>query len=51
MAAHVPADQLLRCVEAVLAWREALATNVKPKFAVDAMVATMGQALRAGQRN
>lgn len=51
MAAHVPADQLLRCVEAVLACREALATNVKPKFAVDAMVATMGQALRAGQRN
>ncbi|MCX8555280.1 DNA polymerase III subunit delta' [Mycolicibacterium mucogenicum] len=51
MAAHVPADQLLRCIEAVLACREALATNVKPKFAVDAMVATMGQALRAGQRN
>ena len=51
MAAHVPADRLLRCIEAVLECREALATNVKPKFAVDAMVATMGQALRAGQRN
>ncbi|MUL64801.1 DNA polymerase III subunit delta' [Mycobacterium sp. CBMA 234] len=51
MAAHVPADRLLRCIEAVLECREALAINVKPKFAVDAMVATMGQALRAGQRN
>jgi DNA polymerase-3 subunit delta' len=46
MAAVVPADRLLRCIEAVLECREALATNVKPKFAVDAMVATMGQALR-----
>ncbi|MGV0744217.1 DNA polymerase III subunit delta' [Mycolicibacterium sp. XJ870] len=46
MAAHVPADRLLRCIEAVLACRDALATNVKPKFAVDAMVATVGQALR-----
>ena len=26
--------------------REALAGNVKPKFAVDAMVGTVGQALR-----
>jgi DNA polymerase-3 subunit delta' len=46
MAAHVPPDRLLRCVEAVLLCREALATNVKPKFAVDALVATVGQALR-----
>ena len=46
MAAVVPADRLLRCIEAVLECREALAVNVKPKFAVDAMVATMGQALR-----
>jgi DNA polymerase-3 subunit delta' len=46
MAAHVPADRLLRCIEAVLECREALAINVKPKFAVDAMVATVGQALR-----
>jgi DNA polymerase-3 subunit delta' len=46
MAAHVPADGLLRCIEAVLACREALAVNVKPKFAVDAMVATVGRALR-----
>ncbi|MGK2865629.1 MAG: DNA polymerase III subunit delta', partial [Mycobacterium sp.] len=46
MAGHVPPDNLLRCIEAVLRCREALATNVKPKFAVDAMVATVGQALR-----
>ncbi|MGV0815416.1 DNA polymerase III subunit delta' [Mycolicibacterium boenickei] len=46
MAAHVPPDRLLRCIEAVLECREALAINVKPKFAVDAMVATVGQALR-----
>jgi DNA polymerase-3 subunit delta' len=46
MASHVPPDRLLRCIEAVLECREALAINVKPKFAVDAMVATVGQALR-----
>ena len=46
MAAHVPPDRLLRCIEAVLQCREALACNVKPKFAVDALVATVGQALR-----
>ncbi|MGH3638304.1 MAG: DNA polymerase III subunit delta' [Mycobacterium sp.] len=46
MAAHVPPDRLLRCIEAVLQCREALAMNVKPKFAVDALVATVGQALR-----
>lgn len=48
LAAYAPADRLLRCIEAVLACREALAMNVKPKFAVDAMVATIGQALRPG---
>jgi DNA polymerase III subunit delta' len=46
MAAAVPPDRLLRCIEAVLECREALAINVKPKFAVDAMVATVGRALR-----
>ncbi|OBG85867.1 DNA polymerase III subunit delta' [Mycobacterium sp. E802] len=46
MAEHVPPDRLLRCIEAVLECREALSINVKPKFAVDAMVATVGQALR-----
>jgi DNA polymerase-3 subunit delta' len=47
MAAHASPDRLLRCIEAVLECREALATNVKPKFAVDALVATVGQALRS----
>jgi DNA polymerase-3 subunit delta' len=46
MAAHAPPEKLLRCIEAVLDCREALDMNVKPKFAVDAMVATVGQALR-----
>jgi len=46
MAGHASPDKLLRCIEAVLECREALATNVKPKFAVDAMVATVGLALR-----
>ena len=47
LAAHASPDKLLRCIEAVLECREALAANVKPKFAVDAMVATVGQALRS----
>jgi DNA polymerase-3 subunit delta' len=46
LAAHATPERLLRCIEAVLRCREALAVNVKPKFAVDAMVATIGQALR-----
>jgi DNA polymerase III subunit delta' len=46
LAAHAPPERLLRCIEAVLECREALAVNVKPKFAVDAMVATVGTALR-----
>jgi len=48
LAAHASPDRLLRCIEAVLTCRTALAMNVKPKFAVGAMVATMGQALRPG---
>lgn len=47
LAGHASPERLLRCIEAVLECREALATNVKPKFAVDAMVATVGQALRS----
>ncbi|MEZ0341719.1 DNA polymerase III subunit delta' [Mycobacterium sp. pV006] len=47
MAAHASPEALLRCIEAVLDCREALAINVKPKFAVDAMVGTVGQALRS----
>jgi len=46
LAAHASPPRLLRCIEAVLECREALAVNVKPKFAVDAMVATIGQQLR-----
>ncbi|WP_137146514.1 DNA polymerase III subunit delta' [Mycolicibacterium sp. CR10] len=46
MAAHSSPEKLLRCIEAVLECRDALAVNVKPKFAVDAMVGTVGQALR-----
>jgi DNA polymerase-3 subunit delta' len=45
LAAHASPERLLRCIEAVLECREALAVNVKPKFAVDAMVATIGQEL------
>ncbi len=45
LAAHASPERLLRCMEAVLECREALAINVKPKFAVDAMVATIGQEL------
>jgi DNA polymerase-3 subunit delta' len=47
LAAHATPERLLRCIEAVLACREALAVNVKPKFAVDGMVATIGQVLRS----
>jgi DNA polymerase-3 subunit delta' len=46
LAAHASPERLLRCIEAVLECREALAINVKPKFAVDAMVAAIGQELR-----
>ncbi|OBK11043.1 DNA polymerase III subunit delta' [Mycobacterium asiaticum] len=46
LAGHASPERLLRCIEAVLECREALAINVKPKFAVDAMVATIGQELR-----
>ncbi|HUH67472.1 MAG TPA: DNA polymerase III subunit delta' [Mycobacterium sp.] len=46
LAAHAAPRRLLRCIEAVQECREALSMNVKPKFAVDAMVATIGQELR-----
>lgn len=45
-AAQASPDGLLRCIEAVLECRDALAANVKARFAVGAMVATIGQALR-----
>ncbi len=46
VSAQARPEGLLRCVEAVLECREALAANVKPRIAVDAMVATLGAALR-----
>ncbi|MCP2193254.1 DNA polymerase III subunit delta' [Williamsia deligens] len=46
MAAFAPPERLLQCVEAVLECREVLDHNVKPKFAVDAMVAAIATALR-----
>ncbi|MBN7315772.1 DNA polymerase III subunit delta' [Mycobacteroides abscessus subsp. massiliense] len=49
MVDRVPPEQLLKCIEAVLECREALAVNVKPKFAIDALVATAGQALRPSE--
>jgi len=45
LSEHASPERLLRCIEAVLLCREALALNVKPKFAVDALVAAVGQAL------
>ncbi|MDL9937513.1 DNA polymerase III subunit delta' [Gordonia sp. ABSL1-1] len=50
MAGYATPEQLLTCVEAVLDCREALDMNVKPKFAFDAMVASIGQSL-AGRRD
>lgn len=50
MARFASPEQLLRCVEAILACREALDVNVKPKFAVDAMMASIGMAMPAGGR-
>ncbi|MFC7451303.1 DNA polymerase III subunit delta' [Rhodococcus daqingensis] len=46
MAAAGSPEALLRCVEAVLECREALAVNVKPRFAVAAMVAKLGAELK-----
>ncbi|WP_026919799.1 DNA polymerase III subunit delta' [Gordonia shandongensis] len=49
MADYASPDRLLRCIEAVLDCREALEMNVKPKFAVDAMVVRIGREL-SGRR-
>ncbi|MGZ3392388.1 MAG: DNA polymerase III subunit delta', partial [Isosphaeraceae bacterium] len=46
LAQQARPEGLLRCLEAVLSCREALAANVKPRIAVDAMVAALGAALR-----
>lgn len=49
LAGHASPERLLRCIEAVLDCREALAVNVKPRFAVDALVATVGEQLRGSE--
>ncbi|MYR08068.1 DNA polymerase III subunit delta' [Gordonia sp. SID5947] len=49
MAEYASPERLLRCVEAVLECRTALDVNVKPKFAVDAMVAKIGIAMNSGR--
>ncbi|GGF10415.1 DNA polymerase III subunit delta' [Williamsia phyllosphaerae] len=46
MAGYARPEELLQCVEAVLECREVLDYNVKPRFAVDAMVAKVSTALR-----
>ncbi|MEO9222039.1 MAG: DNA polymerase III subunit delta' [Mycobacteriaceae bacterium] len=46
MAVQAAPEGFLRCLEAVLQCREALAVNVKPRIAVDAMVAALGASLR-----
>ena len=46
MVVQAKPEGLLRCLEAVLRCREALAVNVKPRIAVDAMVAALGASLR-----
>ena len=45
MASVGSPEALLRCVEVVLDCREALDTNVKPQFAVAAMMARLGAEL------
>ena len=46
MAGYASPEQLLRCVDAVLECREARDQNVKPKFALDAMVAKVNLEMR-----
>lgn len=46
LAAGTSREGLLRCIEAILDCREALDMNVKPKFALDALVARIGAEYR-----
>ncbi|MEV0947387.1 DNA polymerase III subunit delta' [Rhodococcus sp. NPDC049939] len=46
LASRTTPEGLLKCIEAVLECREAIAVNVKPQWAVDAMVASLGDAFR-----
>lgn len=45
LGGHYPADRVLRAIEAVQRCRAAIDVNVKPKFAVSAMVGEIRQAL------
>ena len=46
MAKAVSPEALLKSIEAILECRESFAVNAKPKFAIYAMVATLGDVLR-----
>lgn len=46
LASGTTAEGLLNCIEAVLECREAIMLNVKPQWAVDAMVASLSDAFR-----
>ncbi|MCQ4121684.1 DNA polymerase III subunit delta' [Rhodococcus tibetensis] len=46
LASRTSPEGLLKCIEAVLECREAIAVNVKPQWAVDAMVASLADAFR-----
>ncbi|WP_137725465.1 DNA polymerase III subunit delta' [Prescottella subtropica] len=46
LAERTSREGLLRCVEAILHCREALDRNVKPKFALDALIARIGAEYR-----
>lgn len=50
MASYASSENLLRALEAVLACREALGRNVKPRFAVDAMMVRLGGELARRSR-
>lgn len=51
MGRYAGPERMLRCIEAVLVCREELATNVKPKFALDAMMVRLGRELRQRPAN
>lgn len=46
LASRTSPEGLLKCIEAVLACREAVDFNVKLQWALDAMVASIGEAFR-----
>lgn len=50
MATYAAPDRLLGCVEAVLECRDALGKNVKPRFAVDALMVRLSEQLARRSR-